>query len=146
MTTDRLIHLIAGLFLLVVFLKLSGTKIDIKNVAYGFIAMALGTWVSDWDLIFGIGFHRSPITHSALPAIFAGWIVFRFKLPAIFIIGFCIGLASHLLWDVIDYGNVLWISGGNNDRLFLFTNAMLLIAGSIIVKSKFLHESSGETR
>jgi len=113
-------------------------------MAYGFIAMALGTWVSDWDLIFGIGFHRSPITHSAFPAIFAGWIVFRFKLPSILIIGFCIGLASHLLWDVIDYGNVQWISGGNNDRLFLFINAILLIAGSIVV-SKFPNRPSRES-
>ena len=142
MTADRTIHLVAGIFLLIVFLKLSRTEIDIKNMTYGFIAMALGTWVPDWDLFVGIGFHRSPITHSALPAILVGWLVFRLKLPFILIIGFCIGLASHLLWDVIDYGNVQWIRGGNNDRLFLFVNSILLITGSIGVKAKLPTSSS----
>lgn len=109
---------------------------------YGFMAMALGTWVSDWDLFLGIGFHRSPLTHSALPALLFGWVVFKYKLSSILIIGFSIGLASHMLWDIIFYGNVQWISGGNNDRLFLFINFIILIAASLIMKTKFLTCSS----
>jgi len=112
---------------------------------YGFVAMSLGTWVSDWDLFLGIGFHRSPITHSALPALLFGWLILKYKLPKMLIIGFSIGLASHMLWDIIAYGNVQWISGGNNDRLFLFVNFIILIAASLFIKNKFLTSSSSGT-
>ena len=48
-------------------------------------------------------------------------------------IGFALGSASHLLWDIVDYGDVRWIPGGNNDRLFLLVNAMILIAAVEVV-------------
>jgi len=139
MSADRVIHLIVGVLFFLVFLKLSNIKIDIKVVTYGFIAMAIGTWVPDWDLFLGIGFHRSPISHSALPAVILGWIIFKFKLPPVLFIGFCLGLSSHLFWDIIYYGNVQWISGGSNDRLFLFINSAILVVISKVVSNRTSH-------
>lgn len=86
-----------------------------------------GTAISDLDITwFGIGAHRNPIFHSAI----------AYLLPIAFIrqprpaaaaalIGFGLGLGSHLLWDIIDYGDVRWIPGGSADRLWLLANGLL---------------------
>ena len=42
-------------------------------------------------------------------------------------VGLALGVASHLLWDIVQYGDVRWIRGGNADRLFLLVNALLLL-------------------
>ncbi|MGB9499866.1 MAG: hypothetical protein ACKVE4_08985 [Dissulfuribacterales bacterium] len=136
MTIDRLIHLFVGVIFLFGFIKLSHLKLDNRALFLGFISMAIGTWMPDWDLILGIGFHRSPLTHSLLPALLVGWIVFKRKLPIVLIIGFSLGLSSHLFWDIVAYGNVQWIKGGNNDRLFLLANSAALIVATIIIKLK----------
>ncbi|KAF3978788.1 MAG: hypothetical protein HFP77_00115 [Methylococcales symbiont of Iophon sp. n. MRB-2018] len=141
MTIDRIIHLTVGIVFFIIFLKLSKSPINTRLII-GFIAMAIGTWMPDWDLLLGIGFHRSPITHSALPALLVGWLVYKSKLQPILIIGFCLGLSSHLAWDIVAYGNVQWISGGNNDRLFLFINALILIIVAIVINKKPLTNHS----
>jgi hypothetical protein len=41
-------------------------------------------------------------------------------------ISFALGLSSHLVLDVIQYGNVRWIPGGTLDRLWLTANAVVL--------------------
>ena len=101
-------------------------------------AVLLGAWVPDWDLyVGGIGFHRSPLFHSVGPVVVAagllavcglgGWI----RGPALR--GLAVGVASHLLWDIVQYGDVRWIRGGNADRLFLLGNAAVLVAWAVLV-------------
>ena len=138
MSIDRFIHLLAGIVFFVLFIKLSGIRISNKSMILASIPMAIGTWVPDWDLFLGIGFHRSPITHSALPAILIWWVAYKFKINKMIVIGFILGLSSHLFWDIVAYGNVQWISGGNNDRLFLFINGAALIAATLVIKVKYL--------
>ena len=140
MTLDRFIHLIAGIIFILLFIKIYNIEINKKGLIYVFLSMALGTWVSDWDLMLGIGFHRSPLTHSLLPALIILWAVFKLKLNPILLVGFCLGLSSHLFWDIIAYGNVQWIKGGNNDRMFLLINAILLIVLSIIINKKYIRK------
>ncbi|MCK5814060.1 MAG: hypothetical protein KAH03_07365 [Cocleimonas sp.] len=137
MTIDRMIHLAVGIAFFALFFKLSKTSNNSKLFITGLITMAVGTWMPDWDLWLGIGYHRSPLTHSALPAILFGIVVFKSKLSPMLLIGFCLGLASHLFWDIIAYGNVHWIKGGNNDRLFLFVNTVLLIIAVIVVNHRY---------
>src|SRR5262245_50561935 len=67
--------------------------------------MLLGTWVPDWDLFLGIGYHRSPLSHSALPVILLGLATRSYGV----VVGFGLGVASHLFWDTVFYGNVHWI-------------------------------------
>ena len=138
MTIDRMIHLAVGIAFFALFLKLSRTSNDSKFLIMGLITMAIGTWMPDWDLWLGIGYHRSPLTHSALPAILFAIIVFKSKLSPVLLIGFSLGLASHLFWDIIAYGNVHWIKGGNNDRMFLFVNTVILIIAVIVVNHRYL--------
>lgn len=138
MTTDRLIHLCVGIVFFYGFMRYKRLNVGHSTLLSGFVAMALGTWVSDWDLLLGIGFHRNPITHSFLPALLVGWIVFRLKMPVFLIIGFSLGLSSHLFWDIIAYGNVQWVSGGNNDRIYLLINSVILIVLTIRITNKFL--------
>jgi hypothetical protein len=137
MTIDRMIHLAVGIAFFALFLKLSKNPKDTKLLIIGLITMAIGTWMPDWDLWLGIGYHRSPLTHSAIPAILFGFFVFKSKRSPMLLIGFCLGLASHLFWDIIAYGNVHWIKGGNNDRIFLFVNTLLLLIAVIFINHKY---------
>ncbi|MDE0008098.1 MAG: hypothetical protein F4Y86_17725 [Gammaproteobacteria bacterium] len=88
----------------------------------------IGTWVPDWDLFFGIGFHRSPFFHSALPVL--PLLVRRLRETTtgkMLVVGMSLGVASHLLWDTIAYGNVIMIPGGMLDRLFLLVNSAVCV-------------------
>jgi hypothetical protein len=100
----------------------------------------LGTWVPDWDLFLGIGFHRSPITHSALPVILIALFTKPFSSYAV-VVGFGLGVASHLFWDVVEYGNVHWIPGGFLDRAFLVANA-----GGLVLWAWFKEVEKPKTR
>lgn len=144
MTIDRLIHFCVGVLFFYGFMKLNRLNVRHYTLFLGFVAMALGTWVSDWDLLLGIGYHRNPLTHSFLPALLVGWVVFKLKLPVFLTIGFSLGLSSHLFWDIIAYGNVQWISGGNNDRIYLLFNSVILIVAAVKNKNKFLKEDASE--
>ncbi len=94
----------------------------------------LGSAVSDWDIwLFGIGGHRHPIFHSAAPYVLLVYlcrtveVTDRFRtLIIIAQVSFALGLASHLVLDVIQYGNVKWIPGGTLDRMWLAGNAAVL--------------------
>ncbi len=136
MTADRWVHLFAGFVFLIAFLKIAKCKVRSHSMILLLIATGLGTWVPDWDLFLGIGYHRCPITHSFLPVLPVIWLVGKLNLPASVILGFAIGLSSHLFWDIVDYGNVQWIDGGNNDRLFLLANAVILIAVAVACRSR----------
>ena len=127
MTIDRAIHLLVGLLLLVVMIVKRKESLKLSDYCFLVFACSIGTWVLDWDLMLGIGFHRSPLTHSVLPWVLVYLGFKKLKLPNSILIGFAIGLSSHLLWDIVYYGDVRWIQGGNNDRLFLFANSLMLI-------------------
>jgi hypothetical protein len=40
------------------------------------------------------------------------------------VLGYGVGLASHLLWDMVYYGDVRWLPGGGLDRLWLGANGI----------------------
>ena len=144
MTDDRLIHGFAAFIFVAWYLYVFRTNLSKADYA-GAIAFALlGSWVPDWDLLLGIGFHRSPLTHSALPAILFGY--FSMKRNSVVVLaGFCLGLSSHLFVDIIDYGNVIGITGGDADRMFLAANGLVLLAASFAVtKSRRFFEKSHE--
>ena len=99
----------------------------------GLPAVLLGAWVPDWDLwVGGIGFHRSPLFHSVGPVLVAAGLLALFRLRGplwgLALRAYAVGVASHLLWDIVQYGDVRWIRGGNADRLFLLANAGVLVA------------------
>lgn len=74
--------------------------------------------------------HRSPLTHSALPA--AVFVLATQNLRWVHAAtGLSLGIASHLLWDTVDYGNLVGIPGGDADRIFLLSNAALLVIAAI---------------
>ena len=97
-------------------------------------ALYLGSAISDWDISYlGIGGHRNPLFHSSL-AYFLLMTLARILgltalLPTFMLvlgINFALGLSSHLVLDVIQYGDVRWIPGGTLDRLWLMANAIIL--------------------
>ena len=102
-----------------------------KGAVKFFLVAALpayaGTAISDLDISwFGIGAHRNPIFHSSI--FYLLLIAFiRQPRPALVaaLTGFGLGLGSHLLWDVVDYGDVRWLPGGAADRLWLLANGLL---------------------
>jgi hypothetical protein len=147
LTDDRLIHGFAALIFVAWYLY--GFRARLSKADYvGAIAFALlGSWVPDWDLLLGIGFHRSPLTHSALPAILFGYFAMKRNAVVVFS-GFCLGLSSHLFVDIIDYGNVIGITGGDADRMFLAANGLVLLAASFAVTKsrRFFEKPRDEQR
>ena len=126
MSNERLIHGIIGVLIWLAYLKWHKTKCNWNHKVLMLLSVLVGTLVPDLDLIFGIGFHRSPITHSILPVIAISYLtrsISEFVIP----VGFGLGVMSHLLWDIIIYGDVRWIPGGHNDRLFLLINSFILL-------------------
>jgi hypothetical protein len=86
----------------------------------------LGTVFPDLDITFlGIGAHRNPLFHSSLSFMVLLYLVHRREviLQAV-VLGYGIGLASHLFWDVVYYGDVRWLPGGMVDRLWLGINGV----------------------
>ena len=114
----------------------------------GFFGVALvpcylGTVFPDLDITFlGIGGHRNPLFHSSL-SFFLLWLGVRLGLrqsTAILhtvIAGYGIGLASHLWWDVLYYGDVRWLSGRVIDRVWLGVHGLLCLtaAGTGVLRS-----------
>jgi len=133
-STDRLIHAGVAAGFLLVTLVLGLGKTYLPNQFWGWIpvlcALYLGSWVPDWDLIVGLGFHRNPLSHSVLPLLVLAW-ASGFQSQLVFAFG--LGLASHLLWDMVFFGNLTWISGRNADMAWLGLNLLLtLVAGAIL--------------
>lgn len=130
MTPDRIVHGIVALVCVAVFLSLRPPPRPVIGGTLFVVMALLGSWVPDWDLVLGIGFHRSPFTHSALPA-FLFAIALNSPRWRYATTGLAIGIASHLLWDTVDYGNVVGIPGADADRLFLLGNAVVLVIASL---------------
>jgi hypothetical protein len=102
-----------------------------RLAAVAFIALALipcylGTVFPDLDItLLGIGAHRNPLFHSALSFFVLWWLVRRQGLILqVVVLGYGVGLASHLWWDALLYGDVRWLPGGAIDRLWLASNGL----------------------
>ena len=86
-----------------------------------------------WDIrLLGVGAHRNPLFHSSLSflalRLLAGS---QMRLPHILIAGYGIGLASHLWWDIVAFGDVRWLPGSALDRLWLGIHGLLCLVPSI---------------
>lgn len=140
---------------------------DFPNPFWPFLFGTLaGGGFPDWDLVFGIGGHRNPITHSSIIQIgITASYMFTPDYPGFifFLIFFNIGAAVHLIIDVIpgtckkehdttgkrwgyriDY--VMKANGkapgnihwipGKHERKWLLTNALILLALAFILYLK----------
>jgi hypothetical protein len=139
-SSARLTHLIFAIVFLAVYLagkSKRGTGLSSAQVACLVVTLPvlyLGSAISDWDIsFFGIGGHRNPLFHSSLAyfllMVLGRWTGLTALLPSLMgavSISFALGLASHLVLDVIQYGDVRWIPGGTLDRLWLTINAVVL--------------------
>ena len=137
MTVDRIIHGLVGLVFVALFATVFKRRISYKGYALITLTALLGTWVPDWDLWLDNGYQRSPLTHSALPALLFVYPAFNYSMVRPLMIGLCLGLASHLFCDIVFYGNVVGLPGGNNDRLFLLVNTVVLVLGSSVFTKAF---------
>ncbi|MCZ6872284.1 MAG: DUF5942 domain-containing protein [bacterium] len=127
-------HGLVGIALLMGFVFIHPAKEGNSAKAVGFFAFALipsylGTVFPDLDIrLCGIGCHRNPLFHSGLSFLILLCLV---RHQGVFLqtlaIGYGLGLASHLWWDVVDYGDVRWLPGGTLDRLWLTVNGLLVL-------------------
>ena len=138
MTPARLEHFVFALFFLIVYLALLWRRNGAKGIdrailfALMFPVLYLGSAVSDLDIaLLGIGGHRNIFFHSALPyAVFAlicRRVTLRTDVLGAAKLAFALGLSSHLVLDVIQYGNVVGIPRAFLDRLWLAGNASALL-------------------
>lgn len=141
-SAERAEHSLVGIILLMVYeSRFVGTQ-ETRLGAVSFFLLALipcylGTVFPDLDItILGLGAHRNPLFHSSLSFfVLLGLVRRQSVILQVLVLGYGIGLASHLLWDVVDYGNVQWLSGGMLDRLWLGSNALACLV-PLMVKSQ----------
>ncbi|MGA1599256.1 MAG: hypothetical protein ACO4AU_09410 [bacterium] len=125
-------HSLVGLLLLLAWAALlhrNSRSAFLLFVLSSLVPCYLGTVVPDWDItLLGIGAHRNPIFHSCFPyALMAMMIVcLKWHWAQVPVYGFGIGLASHLGWDVVFFGDVRWIPQGY-DRWWLMLNALICL-------------------
>jgi hypothetical protein len=129
-SADRAQHSLLGILLLMACVYLMHHK-EARVGAIAFFTIALipcylGTVFPDLDItLLGIGSHRNPLFHSSLSFLVLLALVKRkHMLLRTLVLGYGVGLASHLLWDIYDYGNVHWLPGGFIDRLWLGVNGL----------------------
>ncbi len=133
-SADRAEHSLVGIILLMAYGYIFEEKNNSHKSLVSFFLIALipcylGTVFPDLDVkLLGIGGHRNPLFHSCFSSFILFFIVSRrssfFRVLAI---GYGIGLASHLWWDIIYYGDVRWLPGGFLDRVWLFINGLLAL-------------------
>ena len=138
-------HSLVGIILLMMYVAILGEKTDNPFRTIGFFALAvipcyLGTVFADLDItLLGIGGHRNPLFHSSL-SWWILWVCVREKKAfwRILVIGYGVGLASHLWWDVLYYGDVRWLPGGVLDRMWLGAHGLLCltIPGTGVLSSR----------
>jgi len=133
-SADRAEHSLIGIILLSVYVSRFIRRQESRLGAVTFLLLALipcylGTVFPDLDItFFGIGAHRNPLFHSSVSFLILWALVARqHVILQTLILGYGIGLASHLWWDVIDYGNVRWLPGGTIDRLWLAVNGLVCL-------------------
>jgi hypothetical protein len=130
-SADRAEHSLIGILLLMAYVSLFMDRHETRLGAVAFFLLALvpcylGTVFPDLDIrLLGIGWHRNPLFHSSLSFFVLLWLVRRqgVVLQSL-VLAYGIGLASHLFWDTVYYGNVRWLPGGNLDRLWLAGNGV----------------------
>ena len=144
MSSARFEHFIFGIALWVAYLYLKRQRGDRRLLHPVILAVTvpvlyLGTALPDWDImLFGIGGHRNPLFHSSIPYFCLAWLWRKLGLAEVvhniggprlglaFHVALTLGLASHMVLDIWQYGNVRWIPGGTLDRLWLSGHALLL--------------------
>jgi hypothetical protein len=132
-------HSLIGIILLMAyvsrFLDTQGTRLGaVTFFLLALIPCYLGTVFPDLDItLLGIGAHRNPLFHSSL-SFFALWWLVRRQSPILqaAALGYGIGLASHLWWDTLYYGDVRWLPGGAVDRLWLAGNGLACLVPLMI--------------
>jgi hypothetical protein len=130
-SADRAEHSLVGIILLMAYISRFVEKQETRLGAVAFFLLALipcylGTVFPDLDItLLGIGAHRNPLFHSSLSFFVLLWLVNRQNaMLQTLVLGYGVGLASHLLWDMVYYGNVRWLPGGMLDRLWLGANGV----------------------
>ena len=128
-------HSLTGLILLMAFAALLlGETHQPKRLRHFFLAALipdyLGTLFPDIDItLFGIGGHRNPLFHSSL----SYWLLVvmlggRGRIARYIVIGYGIGLCSHLFMDAFDRAPIRWLPGGLLvDRAWLVANGLLCL-------------------
>jgi Domain of unknown function (DUF5942) len=141
-SAERAEHSLVGIILLMAYVsRFVGTQeAHLGAVTFFLLALIpcyLGTVFPDLDItLLGIGAHRNPLFHSSLSFFVLLWLVNRQSvILQVLVLGYGIGLASHLLWDVVYYGNVRWFPGGVLDRLWLGANGIACLV-PLMVKSQ----------
>jgi len=133
-SADRAEHSLVGILFLIFFFFLFKEVKESRSQLVGYFFLALipcyfGTAFPDLDIkLLGIGGHRNPVFHSSALFLIL-FLFFRKKnvLIKTMLVGFGIGLASHLWWDIIFFGDVRWISGGLTDKIWLGANGLLCV-------------------
>jgi Domain of unknown function (DUF5942) len=130
-SADRAEHNLVGIILLMAYVSRFVDKKETRLGAVAFFLLALipcylGTVFPDLDItLLGIGAHRNPLFHSSLSFFVLLWLVNRQNaILQTLVLGYGVGLASHLLWDMVYYGNVGWLPGGMLDRIWLGVNGV----------------------
>jgi Domain of unknown function (DUF5942) len=133
-SADRAEHSLVGILLLMAYASRSAHRRETRLGAVAFFLLALipcylGTVFPDLDItLLGIGAHRNPLFHSGLSFFVLLWLVNRrHVLLQALVLGYGVGLASHLLWDMVFYGDVRWLSGDVLGRLWLGVNGVLCL-------------------
>ena len=133
-SVDRAEHSLVGILLLLGYMAAgAGNRANIgQTVGVFFAALVpcyLGTVFPDLDIrLLGIGGHRNPLFHSSLSFFVLVLLVRRQpQFLHTLVAGYGIGLASHLWWDIVYYGDVRWLPGGTIDRLWLGVHGLLCL-------------------
>jgi hypothetical protein len=142
-SAERATHSLIGIIILMAyvarFVRAEVTRLGaVAFFALALIPCYLGTVFPDLDIaVLGIGAHRNPLFHSSLSfLVIWGLVYHRHVMLQTLALGYGIGLASHLWWDVIDYGNVQWLPGGTVDRLWLGVNGLICLLPSLVYRGE----------
>ena len=138
-SADRAAHSLVGILLLMAYVALRARKRAVGVFFVALIPCYLGTVFPDLDIkLLGIGGHRNPLFHSSLSFFGLALLVGpRAGFLAAMLVGYGVGLASHLWWDAIYYGDVRWLPGRTLDRLWLGAHGLLCLSTPGEAKNAF---------
>jgi hypothetical protein len=141
-SAERAEHSLIGIIFLMAYVSRFMDTRETRLGAVTFFLLALipcylGTVFPDLDItLLGIGAHRNLLFHSSLSFFILWWLVRRQSvILQAAVLGYGVGLASHLLWDTWYYGDVRWLPGGMVDRLWLAGNGLACLM-PFMVKSQ----------
>jgi hypothetical protein len=130
-SAERAEHSLIGIILLMAYVSRFIDTRETRLGAVTFFLLALipcylGTVFPDLDIaLLGIGAHRNPLFHSSLSFLVLWWLVKRQGvILQVLVLGYGLGLTSHLWWDTLFYGDVRWLPGGMVDRVWLAGNGL----------------------